>query len=85
MALLSDAERNTALRELVRRAFVEIGERADFDTDTLRVAINEIDDFLEANSTAINNAFSQPFRNAASPSLKALVVAFVALKRSGVL
>ena len=85
MAVLSDADRDIALREMVRLAFEELRQRADFDTVALRTAVNEIDDFLESNSTAINNAFSQPFRGNASAKLKALVVAYVALQRAGVI
>lgn len=48
-------------------------------------AISAIDDFLDSNATAVNNAFPTAFRNAASTPQKALVVAIVALKRAGLL
>ena len=49
----------------------------------IRAALNAIDDALDANAATINGWFPQPFRGAASPEQKALIVAVVALKRAG--
>lgn len=51
----------------------------------LQAAVNAIDDFFDANSTPINNAFPQPFRTTASTNQKALIVALVAARRGGYL
>lgn len=49
----------------------------------LRAAVDAIDDFLEANASAINNAIPQPARGALTVSQKARLLAYVTLKRFG--
>ena len=51
----------------------------------IKAAISGIDDFLETNQTAINNAFPQPFRGTASMPTKALIIAYVCMRRAGAL
>lgn len=51
----------------------------------IRAAVNAMDDFLEANAAAINAAFPQPFRSTASTADKAAIIAFVAMRRAGML
>ena len=51
----------------------------------VKAAVDAMDDFLEANATAINNAFPQPFRGVASTAQKLTVIAYVAMRRAGLL
>lgn len=48
-----------------------------------RAAINAADDWADANATSYNNALPLPFRTAATNAEKALLLAFVCLKRAG--
>ncbi len=51
----------------------------------LRAAIDALDDFIDTTgAAAINAALPQPFRGAATPEQKALVLAYLALERAGV-
>lgn len=49
----------------------------------LLAAFNGLDDYLEANATAINNAIPQPARAQLTTAQKALIMAMVAMKRYG--
>lgn len=54
--------------------------------DDLLTAIGALDDWLDTTGAGlINSAFPQPFRGQASPQKKALVLAYIALQRAGVL
>lgn len=50
----------------------------------LIAAVNAVDDWTEANAASYNTALPQPFRGAATPAEKALILAYVALRRAGV-
>ena len=81
MAVLDAANRLRA-RTALLRDLLRAGE-VPFSKAELDAQIGNVDDFLEANATAINNAFTQPFRGQASLALKAAIVAYVALRRGG--
>ena len=51
----------------------------------VRAMIDAMDDYLEANQSAINQAFPVAVRQKASLTQKALALAYVAMKRGGVL
>lgn len=75
----------TQERVAIWQRFQELGHCPGSISKTqLRAAIDDIDDFLDANGTSINNAFPQPFRGDATVAQKAFVVAIVAAKRAGV-
>lgn len=79
MALLSDADRVRVWLDWMRHNTETVGiVKAD-----LRAAVNAIDDFLETNAAAINNAIPQPARGALSAAQKARLIAYVALRRWG--
>lgn len=82
MAILSDSSRRK-----VWRMFQARGHCPGSITKTeLRAAVDALDDYLDATgAVAINSALPQPFRGAASPEQKALVLAYIALERAGVL
>lgn len=76
---------NTA-RAKLWRLFMEKGHcpgsvlKAD-----LRAAVDALDNWVEANAATINAALPQPFRGAATPEQKAILLAYIALERAGVL
>jgi hypothetical protein len=84
MAALSDADRHIALREFMRKAFMETGAKADFDVIAIRAAVDALDAWIDSNAAAINAALPLPFRTAASLQQKALLLAHVALKRGDI-
>jgi len=49
----------------------------------LRAAVDALDDFLDANATALNNALPQPARGALSTAQKARLLSYVTLRRWG--
>lgn len=81
MAVLSDEKRIEAWERLMRdnRDVIAINK------NELREAVNAIDQFLENNAATINNAFPAAAKNGLSAGQKALVVAYVALNRYGVI
>ena len=85
MTVLSDVDRNTALREFVHKAYAELAQRANFDVALLRQAINETDAWIDSNATSYNNALNATFRTSASAQEKTLMFCYVALKRAGVI
>jgi hypothetical protein len=81
VAVLPDLDRNRVYRYFMRQQLGNV----DFTKIDLQAAVNAIDVFLENNATAINTAFPQPFRGAATSSQKAAVIGFVAMRRAGLL
>lgn len=49
----------------------------------VQAAVNAADDWVDSNSAAFNSALPQPFRGAASTQQKALLLAYLALRRAG--
>lgn len=49
----------------------------------LRAAVDALDAWVDANAAALNAALPQPFRGQATVAHKALLLAFVALRRAG--
>jgi len=80
MAALSDP-----VRARLWRKFMEAGAspptvlKAD-----VRAAVNAVDDWVDSNASAFNTALPQPFRGAATSAQKALILAYIALERAGV-
>lgn len=66
------------LRELHSQAL-----DAGFSKADLVAVVGAVDDWADANAASYNSALPQPFRGAASASLKALVLAAVAARRAG--
>lgn len=73
-------------RQAVWQEFMEQGHCPGALTKAqLRAAVDAVDDWVDANASAFNTALPQPFRGAATSAQKAIVLAFVALRRAGVL
>ncbi len=51
----------------------------------VRAALNAIDDWADANAASFNSALPQPFRGTASTAQKNLLLAYVCMRRAGVL
>lgn len=77
MAVLSDALRRKIWADFMRQN----NETVTVQKADLRAAVDAIDAWLDANLAAINAAFPQPARANLSPSQKARILAFVALRR----
>jgi hypothetical protein len=56
---------------------------ASFTKPELVAAISALDTFLSTNETAINNAFPTAFRSKATTPQKAMLLAYVTLRRYG--
>lgn len=57
----------------------------DLTKPDITAAVAAVDDWAEANATAYNNALPQPFRSTANAAQKALVLAYVCMRRAGIL
>ena len=82
MAVLPDQSRVDVWADLMRQLSTE-RQTVAITKDELRAAVNAIDDFLESNATAINNAFPAAAKAGLTTAQKARVLAYVALKRWG--
>lgn len=80
MAVLSDTDRAKIWRGLMRYVSAARDPIAVEKADLL-AAVNAIDDFLNANATAINNAFPAAAKANLTTGQKAVIVAMVALAR----
>lgn len=85
MAVLSDADRNDTARKLMQKAFGELNQTANLDTAEIRTLINDIDTWADANAVPFNTSITLAIRNKATASMKALALAWVCLKRAGVI
>lgn len=85
MAALTEEQRQDAMRQLVRKMFVEANETAQLTTTEVLAMVGGLDDFIEANAAAINTAIPAGVRAKATLAQKALAVAYVAMKRGGVI
>lgn len=82
---LIDADRKIAAREWIRFAFERLDQTATLDANTIKAAIDAVDDWADANAASFNATLPVAFRNTATAAQKALLLAYVCMKRSGVL
>lgn len=80
MAALPDVSRAEVHGGFMREESATFGALTKAD---LRAAINALDDYLEANASAINLVIPLPARTALTAAQKARLLARVALKRWG--
>lgn len=80
MAVLSDADR-AVLTAAENRRLSDAREAITLTRAQLRAAYNAIDQFLEDNATAINNAFPAAAKGALTAKQKARILMQVAQKR----
>ena len=79
MAVLIDADRIALWAQWMRLNT----EACSITKADLRAAVNALDDFMDANATAVNTAIPQPARGALSTAQKARLLAYVVTKRWG--
>lgn len=92
---ISDNERRDCARKLILKIFVEVNSRATLSFEDIKAAIDSIDDSFDALASEFtqnrsiefnfNSRLPEPFRSTASVEQKSLAVAFVAMKRGGVI
>ena len=85
MAVLTDTQRGEIAQRFINDFFVGLARSADLSTTEIRTLVNDLDTWLDANQNAANNAITAAVRNKASTTTKFAALAYVALKRSGVL
>lgn len=82
MAVLPDVDRITVWTKLMRD-LSDIRESIAVTKTDLRAAINAVDDWCDTNAASFNTAIPQPARAQLTASQKALLLAYVALRRAG--
>lgn len=79
--VLTDPERLEVWAYMMRRRMCPpLVSKADF-----RAAVDACDAWAEANATAFNNALPVAYRNNASAPEKSLLLAYICLRRAGIL
>lgn len=84
MAVLPDADR-AAVRDAVMRLAPALLGSCDFTKPDLRAAVDAADTWADANAASYNAALPVAFRTGATAAQKALVLAYVCMKRAGVI
>lgn len=82
---LDTTQRYDAMRKLVKEMFVTSNQTAQLTTEEVRLLIDNLDDYIESNATAINQAIHASIRSKATLSQKALALAFVGMKRGNII
>lgn len=85
MAVLDKTNRSTLWAEFMRRISRESQGVGAMSKQELRAAVDALDDWIEANQAAINQAIPLPARSALTTKQKALLFFFVADRRFRVL
>lgn len=85
MAAMIDADRQDAARKWIHKAFLDLNATATLDTVAIKAAIDAADDWVDANAGSFNTALPAAFRTTATLAQKALLIAFVAMKRGNLI
>ncbi len=85
MTALIDADRIDTMQKFVRKIFVEAAATANMDTLTIKAAVDAADDWCDTNAAAFNTALPTTFKNTATLAQKSLLLAYVVMKRGGIL
>jgi hypothetical protein len=85
MAQLDNSARAAVTQQFIEAFFVGLKKTADLDNAEVRTLINDVDAWLDAKQSEANQAISLPVRTKASSSTKFAALAYVALKRAGVI
>jgi hypothetical protein len=85
MAVLSDEARADTVQQFIRRFFVSLAMTADLSTTEVRTLINDLDAWLDSQTTEANNSITATIRTKASTNTKFAALAYVALKRGNVI
>lgn len=86
MAVMSDADRQEATREAIKRLFVESGSTAFTDTDDLKACVDATDQWIDDNASSYVAALpTGEFKSNSTGSQKTILFAYVAFKRAGLI
>ena len=85
MAVLSNGDRGDCTSKFIHAYFVGLAKLADLDSVEVRTLINDLDVWLDNNQNAANSAITLAVRNKASTTTKFAALAYVALKRGGLI
>jgi len=80
---MTPAERKIAVKQFVRKVFVEADATANLDVTDIDALIEDLDTYLDLNAAVINLAIRAGVRGKATTPQKAMGMAYCALKRAG--
>ncbi len=80
MAVLDEANRREVWAEFMRELSAD-RENIGVNKVDLRAAVDALDDFMNTNAAAINNAFPQPAKAQLTTAQKALLLNYVVYRR----
>ena len=78
MAVLSDPDRADCAARFIRSYLVQLGKTADLDSSEIRTLVNDLDAWMDSQTTAANNAITASVRTKASNATKFAALAWVA-------
>lgn len=82
---LTDDDRFDAARQLIDKMFVQLAQTASMDLTAIKAAVDAADAWCDSNAASFNTALPATFKNTATLSQKSLLLAFVVMKRGGVI
>lgn len=82
---ITDAQARDCAADFAERIYVKPSLTANLPADAIKDAIAAQVTFIESNTTAINNAFPEPFKSTATVAQKRVAFGLAALKLSGLL
>lgn len=85
MAALTNSDRLDAAGKFVNAYFVGQAKVADLDSAEVKSLVDDLDNWLDANTAAANSAINVTVRTKASTTTKFAALAYVALKRGGLI
>lgn len=85
MAVMSDGDRALCAKKFIQEFFSSLRNKADLTTTEVRTLVDDLDTWLDSQTTEANNSITAAVRNKASNSTKFAALAYVALKRAGVI
>lgn len=85
MAVLNATQRQDAASRFIQHYFVSLAQTADLDSAEVQTMVNDLDTWLDANQGAANNAITAAVRAKASTSTKFAALAYVSMKRGGLI
>ena len=84
MALLDNTTRDEVRKKFIREFFVALAKTADLDTNEVLQLVEDADAWLDSQITEANNAIRLAIRTKASTETKFAALAWVALRRAGI-
>lgn len=85
MANLDSTARADCKSKFIQAFFVGLRNTADLDDTEVQTLINDLDAALDSRAASINGDITLAVRNKASTATKFAAVAYVALKRAGII